>query len=44
MSQMHDSHKRRMILNHESPAGCIKNCGEKSAFSFLMFFYLRTVS
>ena len=37
-SQTHDSHKGRMILNHESPAGCIKkNCGEKSAFSICNF-------
>ena len=36
-SQTHDSHKGRMILNHESPAGCIKNCGEKSAFSVCNF-------
>ena len=27
-SQTHNSHKGRMILNHESPAGRIKNCGE----------------
>ena len=33
-SQTHDSHKGRMIFNHESPAGRIKNCGEKSALSF----------
>ena len=33
-SQTHDSHKGRIILNHESPAGCIKNCGDKSALSF----------
>ena len=36
-SQTHDSHKGRMILNHESPAGRIKNCGEKSAFSICNF-------
>ena len=39
-SQTHDSHKGRMIFNHESPAGRIKNCGEKSALSFWMFFLL----
>ena len=33
-SQTHDFHKGRMIFNHESPAGRIKNCGEKSALSF----------
>ena len=33
-SQTHDSHKGHMIFNHESPAGRIKNCGEKSALSF----------
>ena len=33
-SQTHDSHKGRMIFNHVSPAGRIKNCGEKSALSF----------
>ena len=48
-SQTHDSHKGRMILNHESPAGRIKNCDEKSAFGicnfcFECFFYLHTVS
>ena len=44
-SQTHDSHKGRMIFNHESPAGRIKNCGEKSALSFWMFFfYLHTAS
>ena len=32
-SQTNDSHKGHMILNHESPTGRIKNCGEKSAFS-----------
>ena len=36
-SQTHDSHKGRMILNHESPAGRIKNCGEKSAFRICNF-------
>ena len=36
-SQTHDSHKKRMILNHESAAGRIKNCGEKSAFSIRNF-------
>ena len=36
-SQTYDSHKRRMILNHESPAGGIKNCEEKSAFSICNF-------
>ena len=36
-SQTHDSDKGRMILNHESPAGRIKNCGEKSAFSICNF-------
>ena len=36
-SQTHDSHKGHMILNHESPAGRIKNCGEKSAFSICNF-------
>ena len=36
-SQTHDSHKGRMILNHESPAGHIKNFGEKSAFNFCNF-------
>ena len=34
VSQTHDSHKGRMILNHESPAGRFKNCGEKSTFVF----------
>ena len=32
-----DSHKGRMILNHESPTGRIKNCREKSAFSICRF-------
>ena len=36
-SQTHDSHKGRMILNQESPAGRIKNCGEKSAFGICNF-------
>ena len=36
-SQTHDSDKGRMILNHESPAGRIKNCGKKSAFSICNF-------
>ena len=36
-SQTHNSHKGRMILNHESPAVRIKNCGEKSAFSICNF-------
>ena len=36
-SQMHDSHKGRMILNQESPAGHIRNCGEKSAFGICNF-------
>ena len=39
-SQTHDSDKGRMILNHESPAGRIKNCGEKSAFIVLATFVL----
>ena len=47
-SQTHDFLKGRMILNHESPAGRIKNYGEKSAFGICNFrfecFYLRTVS
>ena len=37
VSQTHDSHKGRMILNHESPTARIKNCGEKSAFSICNF-------
>ena len=36
-SQTHDSHKGGIILKHESPAGRIKNCREKSAFSICNF-------
>ena len=36
-SQMHGSHKGCLISNLESPAGRIKNCGEKSAFNICNF-------
>ena len=38
-SQTHDSHKGRMILNQESPAGRIKNCGGKSVFGICNFLF-----
>ena len=37
VSPTHDSHKGRVISNHESPAGRIKNCGKKSAFNICNF-------
>ena len=49
-SQAHASHKGRMILNHESPAGCIKIVAKSLHLVFatfvlsVFFFYLRTVS
>ena len=36
-SQTHDSHIGRMILNHESPTGHIKNCGENLHLVFAIF-------
>ena len=49
-SQTHASHKGRMILNHESPAGCIKIVAKSLHLVFatfvlsVVFFNLRTVS
>ena len=49
-SQTHASHKGRMILNHERPAGCIKIVAKSLHLVFatfvlsVCFFYLRTVS
>ena len=43
-SQTHASHKGRMILNHESPAGCIKIVAKSLHLVFATFvlsvFYL----
>ena len=38
-SKTHDSHNGRMISNDESPAGRIKDCGEKSAFNICNFHF-----
>ena len=50
-SQTHASHKGRMILNHESPAGCIKIVAKSlhllvfATFVLSVFFFnLRIVS
>ena len=49
-SQTHASHKGRMILNHESPTGCIKIVAKSLHLVFatfvlsVVFFNLRTVS
>ena len=49
-SQTHASHIGRMILNHESPAGCIKIVAKSLHLVFatfvlsVVFFNLRTVS
>ena len=49
-SQTHASHKGRMILNHESPAGCIKIVAKSLHLVFatfvlsVVFFNLRIVS
>ena len=48
-SQTHASHKGRMILNHESPAGCIKIVAKSlhlvfATFVLSGFFNLRIVS
>ena len=44
-SQTHASHKGRMILNHESPAGCIKIVAKSlhlvfATFVLSVFFFL----
>ena len=36
-SQTHASHKGRMILNHESPAGCIKIVAKSLHLVFATF-------
>ena len=45
-SQTHASHKGRMILNHESPAGCIKIVAKSlhlvfATFVLSVFFFTR---
>ena len=39
-SQTHASHKGRMILNHESPAGCIKIVAKSCNFRFECLFFV----
>ena len=48
-SQTHASHKGRMILNHESPAGCIKIVAKSlhlvfATFVLSVFFLLAVLS
>ena len=48
-SQTHASHKGRMILNHESPAGCIKILAKSlhlvfATFVLSVFFFLTCAS